>query len=493
MPSSPHIPPSVNLHPPSTPIPANVQTNNTEPGPPLRSPVCPPNHSTIAKILHFFGLGDDASEVRRTLVSLIWNLGWGFAQMVGIVVVLASFAPKASPTVPGANEWSACHLPLGIWSCLWLGRTIVVCVLDYWKFTRERSIQSRNTCIDPESSQRRTSSSEHSGQICSPNAQQPPLPDDNSSQTQNDHLPHTVMFKRLSSISLMYSIYWFLTAYILAYSSIKTCRLASPHLWWLIVAIYCTMYLKGMCLHLIGLVLALVFLIWRLFLLCIGRRPSQNSQMIKPDIGKLPKNLVDRIPLVVYIPTPPDASPTEGPIQMPTNIYSYSPKSPVRGTEIPAKKCFRFIKFHQFSSKFNKTTNDGPTGILKQANLTESGFLEDSWDTGGYPHVVLDDNRAACAICLLDFEEPKRLHIMGEEQSKGGQGKAGVISEKKYENDELKSADVNEGAQLLRLLRCGHVFHKTCLDPWLTDISGRCPVCQRQVEILKRETEKEEI
>ncbi|KAJ3866591.1 hypothetical protein EV359DRAFT_36342 [Lentinula novae-zelandiae] len=486
MPSSPCILPA-DLHPP----PISIPTNNTEPSPPLRSPVCPPNHSTIAKILRFFGLGDDASEVRRTLVSLIWNLGWGFAQMVGIVVVLAFFAPKASPTVPGANEWSACrHLPLGIWSCLWLGRTVLACVLDYWKFTRERSIQSRNTCTDPESSQR-TSSLEGSGQICPHNPQQPPLPDDNSPQTQNDHLPHTVMFKRLSSFLLMYSIYWFSTAYILVYSSINTCRFSSPHLWWLIVAVYCTMYLKGMCLILLGLVLALIFLIWRLFLRCIGLgHPSQNSQMIKADIGKLPKNLVDRIPLVVYIPTPPNASPTEEPKQIPTSIYSYSPKSPVEGMEISAKKCFRFIKLHQFSSKFNKTTNDGPTGILKQVNLTESGFWEESWDTGGYPHIVLDDNRAACAICLLDFEEPKRLHVVAEEQSKGGQVTVEVISEEKYENDELRSVDVREGAQLLRLLGCGHVFHKICLDPWLTGISGQCPVCQRQVEIPERETKK---
>lgn len=201
-------------------------------------------------------------------------------------------------------------------------------------------------------------------------------------------------------------------------------------------------------------------LIWRLFLRCIGLgHPSQNSQMIKADIGKLPKNLVDRIPLVVYIPTPPNASPTEEPKQMPTSIYSYSPKSPVEGMEISAKKCFRFIEFHQFSSKFNKTTNDGPTGSLKQVNLTESGFWEESWDTGGYPHIVLDDNRAACAICLLDFEEPKRLHVVAEEQSKGGQVTVEVISEEKYENDELRSVDVREGAQLLRLLGCGHVFH----------------------------------
>lgn len=33
----------------------------------------------------------------------------------------------------------------------------------------------------------------------------------------------------------------------------------------------------------------------------------------------------------------------------------------------------------------------------------------------------------------------------------------------------------------LRLLLCGHVMHKTCVDQWLTAVSGRCPVCQRAV------------
>ena len=77
------------------------------------------------------------------------------------------------------------------------------------------------------------------------------------------------------------------------------------------------------------------------------------------------------------------------------------------------------------------------------------------------------------------------------------------------ERDALKLNDAGEGAQPLRLLSCGHVFHvsillslsffrhpssllltglgraaqKTCLDPWLTDVSGRCPICQRPVEV----------
>ncbi|KAJ4497162.1 hypothetical protein C8R41DRAFT_230632 [Lentinula lateritia] len=266
--SSPRIPPPAILHPPPTPIPMN----NTIPAPPLRRPVHT-HHSPVARLLHFFGYGNDASKVRKELVSLIWRLGWGFAQMVSIVVVLALFAPKASPTVPGANEWTACNRPLGVWSCLWLGRTIVgggLLGMD------SRPIHNRNTRIDPESGQR-ASNSEHLEQTRSHNPQQPPFPSINSPQTQNDHLPHTVMFRRFSLFSSMYGIIWFLTAYILVCTSLKTCRLSSPHIWWLTIAILCTMYLKFILLSLIVSVFALVFSIWNILLRCTTKSNTENT------------------------------------------------------------------------------------------------------------------------------------------------------------------------------------------------------------------------
>lgn len=36
---------------------------------------------------------------------------------------------------------------------------------------------------------------------------------------------------------------WFLTAHILVYTSLTTCRFASPHLWWLTFSILCILYL----------------------------------------------------------------------------------------------------------------------------------------------------------------------------------------------------------------------------------------------------------
>ena len=40
----------------------------------------------------------------------------------------------------------------------------------------------------------------------------------------------------------MLSLAWFLTAHIFEYTSIQSCRLSSPLVWWLTFAILCTMY-----------------------------------------------------------------------------------------------------------------------------------------------------------------------------------------------------------------------------------------------------------
>jgi len=129
---------------------------------------------------------------------------------------------------------------------------------------------------------------------------------------------------------------------------------------------------------------------------------------------------------------------------------------------------------------------------------------EDNWERSDYPFVALEGNRAACAICLLDFEEPKRKHpLPAENETKPEEAEEATPAEpenvasgsnspthptniaEEHRPEALKLEDAGEGAQPLRLLECGHVFHKTCLDPWLIDVSGRCPICQRAVEVPK--------
>jgi hypothetical protein len=508
-------PPPAVLHTSPAPAPTTTPVNHSNQDQTMQRSA-QANASVIARLFLFFGYGPNASKVRRALVSFIWNLSWGLAQMVVIIAVLASSASKPSPTVPAANEWTACSRPLGVWSSLWLVRVIVACIVAYWTWTRDKTVTNRNSNENaelgqaPSSTAHSTRPEQNRPERNRPERvqlQQPSQPS-SSPQTDNERLRHTTMFKRISLLSSLFSLTWFLTAHILLYSSLNTCRFSSPHIWWLVFGILCITYLmilEVIILALIVFVFApVVFIVWNIFLLCIGRHPIQNPHMIKPDIGKLPKTLVDRIPLVMYIPPSPDAPPMEGPIRVPENAYSYPPKSPGDAKDAPTRKRFKFIKFKK-PKPSKKSTTGIPTVAETSSNsrekTTEPGSWEDNWDTEGYPFVVLDDNRAACAICLLDFEEPKRLHPAPDTQTEAGaplESKAGettsqtveVISEEERENDVLRLEDAGEGAQPLRLLKCGHVFHKTCLDPWLTDVSGRCPVCQRPVEIPGPEKKK---
>ncbi|KAN0065662.1 hypothetical protein ACQY0O_000792 [Thecaphora frezii] len=67
-----------------------------------------------------------------------------------------------------------------------------------------------------------------------------------------------------------------------------------------------------------------------------------------------------------------------------------------------------------------------------------------------YPLHPIPEHRAMCTICLSDFEEPS-LDLQDEEP------------------------------EPLRLLECGHVLHKSCVDEWFTTVSARCPVCQKPI------------
>jgi hypothetical protein len=49
---------------------------------------------------------------------------------------------------------------------------------------------------------------------------------------------------RLSILATLLSLTWFITAHILVFTSIHTCRYASPHLWWLTFAVICITYLS---------------------------------------------------------------------------------------------------------------------------------------------------------------------------------------------------------------------------------------------------------
>ncbi|KAF9028995.1 hypothetical protein BDZ89DRAFT_1065706 [Hymenopellis radicata] len=447
-PSTPLTPP-----PPPPPPPPSPQRRNTPP------------RSLYARTLAFLGVGRNASAVRRANASLAWNFAWAMAQAIVIIVMLALSSHLQSKTRPGLNEWEACSRPLGVWSCLWLVRICLSCTLYFWRWKRERA---RPNATDAESG----------------NAASPPNSPSQAGTTQAGNsnsnlppLPYTNLYKRLTLTSSLFSFSWFLTAHVLVYTSINTCRLSSPHLWWLVFGILCITYLMVLEVVILTVVVFIVapilFLFWNIFLMCLGRHPLQNPGMIKPEIGKLSKAVVERIPLVMYIPPPPDPSAyPASPIKIPEAIYKYPPKSPTL-SNVPPKNRFRWFKKRKAAPSSPKS-KDPTEGGKAPEKSGEPHTWEEHWEDEGYPFVVLEGNRAACAICLMDFEEPNKA---------GGSKQKAEEETPEAVKVQGTSGDVTEEERQKKLLECGHVFHRTCLDPWLTDVSGRCPVCQRAVEL----------
>lgn len=156
-------------------------------------------------------------------------------------------------------------------------------------------------------------------------------------------------------------------------------------------------------------------------LVCLGRHPIQpggRAGNINPDIPKLPRPMVDRIPLVIYIPVPPTDTPA--PESFPTPNHDGEHVYPPEAGKPKPKRRFFFFKRKPRSS----VEQDKPPTADIEADA--------AWEKSDYPFVKLEANRAACAICLMDFELPRRA---GQDRSEPN------------------------AAEPLRLLACGHVFH----------------------------------
>lgn len=213
---------------------------------------------------------------------------------------------------------------------------------------------------------------------------------------------------------------------------------------------------------------------------------------MKQEHGKLSKTAVDKIPLVLYIPAPEDPGSTPA-----ATSYPHHPTLPATPKSLGRLFYFLVGDTRKPSSKKKGKARD---------NCGSGDSWEDNWEKGEYPFIRLEGNHATCAICLVDFPEPKRAEtIFGKMMMRvSGRGmiRARPTPPKRAPQDsgELRLEDAGEGPQPLRLLPCGHVLHvsktstflrlpltftpfsqKTCLDPWLIRVSARCPICNRIV------------
>ena len=196
-------------------------------------------------------------------------------------------------------------------------------------------------------------------------------------------------------------------------------------------------------------------LVWNVFLMCIGQHPLQNPHSIKPEIGKLSKAAVEKIPLVLYIPAPEDQEP--GPIPKPPAVHTYPPTSKPK----PPKRRFFFLRRKKSGEPGSKEKGKA------NGDSSSTDSWEDNWEKSEYPFVRLEGNRAACAICLMDFDEPKRVGSnSGKDDEDRDAEVKGDENEVPQHHEELRLEDAGEGPQPLRLLACGHVFHVSRFYPF---------------------------
>ncbi|KAK8961518.1 RING-H2 finger protein ATL14 [Platanthera guangdongensis] len=53
-------------------------------------------------------------------------------------------------------------------------------------------------------------------------------------------------------------------------------------------------------------------------------------------------------------------------------------------------------------------------------------------------------------------------------------------------------SEIGEGEEEIREARCGHAFHKSCLDKWFENRRFSCPLCRRCLRVSPERTAKEE-
>jgi len=111
--------------------------------------------------------------------------------------------------------------------------------------------------------------------------------------------------------------------------------------------------------------------------------------------------------------------------------------------EFPMLRREGFFDGSFFDILFSQGQTRVPTGGLapeELANLPTTIYHEPTTNKKNQRKEGNEDSRKSCVICLNDFQD-------GEE---------------------------------IRSLACNHLFHKPCIDSWLTQ-KGCCPICRRNL------------
>ncbi|KAF6831122.1 E3 ubiquitin-protein ligase [Colletotrichum plurivorum] len=169
-----------------------------------------------------------------------------------------------------------------------------------------------------------------------------------------------------------------------------------------------------------------------------GPRSAFNGRPRQSRAKGLARAVLDTLPIVKFgeqrqdgLPKPDPNIELESASIVPTNERSVESRSEYRQQDpIPA------------STKAAETTDAAPVatgaattaaaGAAASSTLTENPALSDNAEKGS------QEENLGCSICTEDFS-------VGED---------------------------------VRVLPCNHKFHPNCVDPWLVNVSGTCPLCR---------------
>ncbi|KAG8903713.1 hypothetical protein FRB99_002849 [Tulasnella sp. 403] len=492
--------------------------------------------STITAFSAFRGLwplvkfifSRDGREVRKQL-SICLRAIFTLSQVIIVIVFLSlSGSVWTSKTDPDISEWHACDRPLGAWSTIWGVRGCFNIMMHAWEWRRywdQRRARARRDVESPEDRtpvQRYNRDSTLMSEVRAPpvpptpSSPQPsydsptratiprqttqpsisamergtavaqPQPNSTQSprnvrgtQTQSDQ-----MFDRMDTILTILGIVHFVGNNIFLYTSVYSCRIVAPHVWWLAFGIVCLGYVIVVELLLIAFVVFVLgpflLLVLNILMLCLGRRVDANGNpQIHAEIPKMDKRLLALIPLKIYIPSPFDDDTPDETSPNPT----YPPNSPTaKGPEtaggqigIPTASSTRARGTSIFATLLqwfrpSKTLSSPKVAQAKPSSGEPESAHEAQFERGPYPFIRLERNRATCSICLVDFVPPKRRaekdkrppseHVAPSQQpdikplesAKGGSSKAEAGAGAGSEHQ-------GTPGEPLRVLSCGHVFH----------------------------------
>ncbi|KAI0658834.1 hypothetical protein C8Q70DRAFT_164442 [Cubamyces menziesii] len=302
-------------------------------------------HATRTGFAHRIraSFGFSSSERARVLAKLLLSFAVLFIQ-IALTIVLTWYGTTHQGPHDGAAEYSICH-NLAIMNLVWLGPTAISCYLSLWAYYRSRGQSLRMDDV-----------------LC-------PF----------DVVSVHVLANKVLPVATLICVVVML---IFLVQRGRTCLSSAPHIAGLSLTLMCG---------------TVIFAVANYTLLSTHIPFVGESESVGSVRGGLTQAEIDRIPLVIYIPPPPDDG-LASPISPSDDTNPHSPTSPRTRRRIR----MRFI----FFSVRRSSNNDVEQGA---APADANAAWEANWQPTAYRFVRLLDNQARCAICLTDFKAPRRV------------------------------------------------------------------------------------